>query len=250
MLMLIGMLTACSYTEKIRDGRTAFERKRYFQASEMLQEEFEVARGSLDRMNIAFLIGESNLKFGDFQSAAKWFKIAYEGGYGAGALAAYAGSLKQMEKYEEAANNYYKVGEEIGDRIKYRQEIATCLQAVDWQNEEKFSPYVVENVNINSIASEYAAVPISEYEIAFTSDRDQSTGDLKYAWSGNDFSDIFVADLRQIDRVELYHGQDLNKEENEGTIAVSADDSLLVFCRCFSREDYDAYCKLMISRRM
>jgi len=249
-LMMIIFMASCSYTEKIRDGRTAFERKRYFQASEMLQEEFEVARGSLDRMNIAFLIGESNLKFGDFQSAANWFKIAYEGGYGAGALAAYAGSLKQMEKYEEAANNYYKVGEEIGDRIKYRREIATCLQAVDWRNAERYSPYKVYNVGINSVASEYAAIPISEHEIAFTSDRDQSTGDLKYAWSGNDFSDIFVADLRQQDQIKLFQGQDLNQEENEGTIAVSADDSLMVFCRCFSREDYDAHCKLMLSKRI
>ena len=80
-LMLLPFLDSCSYTEKIRDGRTAYERKRYFQASEMLQEEFDLARSNIDRMNIAHLIGESNLKFGNFEEAAKWFKIAYEGGY-------------------------------------------------------------------------------------------------------------------------------------------------------------------------
>ena len=62
-IFLLGIIVSCSYTEKIRDGRTAFERKRYFQASEMLQEEFNLARSNIDRMNIAFLIGNptSNL---------------------------------------------------------------------------------------------------------------------------------------------------------------------------------------------
>jgi outer membrane protein OmpA-like peptidoglycan-associated protein len=246
--LLIPFLDSCSYTEKIRDGRTAYERKRYFQASEMLQEEFDLARSNIDRMNIAYLIGESNLKFGNFEEAAKWFKIAYEGGYGASALAAYASCLKQLEKYEEAASTYAKVGEEIGDRVKYRREIATCLQAVDWRDAEMYSPYRIKNLQVNSISSDYAAVPLDVDEIAFTSDREQSVGDLKYAWSGNDFSDVFVANVKQSE-VTSYQGDRINLDENEGTVALSPDGTKMVFCRCFSREDYDAYCKLMLSEK-
>ncbi|MCB0688048.1 MAG: OmpA family protein, partial [Saprospiraceae bacterium] len=148
-----------------------------------------------------------------------------------------------------AAASYIKAGDEIGDRIKYRQEIATCLQAEEWRKDAVYSPYIIENLGMNSPASDYAPVPISNNEIAFTSDRDVSTGDYKYAWSGNDFSDIFLANLTQ-NSVTPYGGDVINIDENEGTIAVSPDGSKMVFCRCFSREDYDAHCKLMISERM
>lgn len=246
---LILLQISCSYTEKIRDGRTAFERKRYFQAAEMLQGEFNAARSNADRMNIAYLIGESHLKYGNFQGAADWFKIAYEGGYGPAALSSYAACLKQMEQYEEAAASFAKAGDDIGDRITYRRDIATCLQAVEWRDDAKYSPYVIRNLGMNSPASDYAAFPISSNEIAFTSDRDLSTGDYKYAWSGNDFSDIFLANLSQ-NSVEQYGGEAVNIDENEGTVAISPDGSKMIFCRCFSREDYDAHCKLMISEKV
>lgn len=246
LLFTIAGSLSCSFTEKIRDGRTAFERKRYFQAAEMLMEEFQIARSNIDRMNIAFLIGESNLKFGDFEEAAKWYKIAYEGGYGALALSAYAGCLKQLEQYEEAAASYVKAGDEIGDRIKYRNEIATALQAVEWQSDAEYSPYVIRNLDFNSVAADYAAVPVSGDEIAFTSDRDQSIGDYKYAWTGNDFSDLFLGNVVQ-NNVTQYGGNQINLDENEGTLTLSPDGMKMVFCRCFSREEYDAFCKLMIS---
>ncbi|MBK8505107.1 MAG: tetratricopeptide repeat protein [Saprospiraceae bacterium] len=239
---------SCTFTEKIRDGRTAFERKRYFQASEMLMSEFEVSRSNLDRMNIAYLIGESNMKFGAFEEAARWYKIAYEGGYGPSALSAYANGLKQLERYEDAASSFAKVGDEIGDRVKYRREIANCLQAVEWRNDAIYTPYVIENLKLNSNASDYAPVPVSTNEIAFTSDREMSTGEYIYAWSGNDFSDLFIADLRQ-NSVKQYGGEQINIDGNEGTVAFSPDGTKMVFCRCFSREDYDAHCKLMISEK-
>ncbi|MCB0664457.1 MAG: OmpA family protein [Saprospiraceae bacterium] len=248
-LVLLLISPSCTFTEKIKDGRTAFERKRYFQAAEMLQVEFENARTNADRMNIAYLIGESNLKFGNFPGAAEWFKIAYEGGYGTAALSAYAACLKQSEKYEEAAANYAKAGDEIGDRVKYRREMAVCLQAAEWRNDAVYSPYVIENLGMNSSASDYAAIPLSSSEIAFTSDREISTGEYKYAWSGNDFSDIFRADLSQ-NSVTQYGGEVINIDENEGTVSISPDGTKMIFCRCFSREDYDAHCKLLVSERL
>ncbi|MDH3651250.1 MAG: DUF2225 domain-containing protein, partial [Saprospiraceae bacterium] len=131
--LLSVLMLSCSYTEKIRDGKTAYERKRYFQASEMLKEEYSSAGSSIERGNIAYLIGESNLKFNNLTEATKWFKEAYELGYGSSALAQYAFCLKQNERYEEAAEAFYQVGEEIGDRVKFRREISNCLQAVDWR---------------------------------------------------------------------------------------------------------------------
>ena len=242
-----GALIQCTFTEKIKDGRTAYERKRYFQASEMLQDEFKLAGSNIDQMNIAHLIGDCHIKFGDFEGAAEWYKTAYEGGYGAGALASYAHTLKQLEQYEEAANAYVKAGDELGDRIRFRPDIAACIQAVEWRDGVQYSPYVIENLKINSLSSDYAAFPLSKNQIAFTSDREGSTGDLKYAWSGNDFSDLFIADLDQ-NEIRAFEG--VNREDNEGTAATSPDGQSMVFCRCFSRDDYDAHCKLLIAQKV
>ncbi len=246
-LLLVFLGTSCSYTEKIRDGKTAYERKRYFQAAEMLQDEFRNARSNIERMNAAFLIGESNLKFNNLEEATKWFRTAYEGGYGTSALVQYAACLKQNEQYEEAANAYLKAGEEIGDRIKFRREIANCLQAVDWRDEEAYSPYVVEPLRINSIYSDYAPTPVSQNKFVFTSDRPESEGDYTYAWTGSDFMDLFVGDVSS-NNVTPFEAT-FNSEDNEGTASFSSDGDKVVFCRCTNGSEYDIHCKLFYSEK-
>ncbi len=247
MALLATCLAGCSYVEKIRDGKTAFERKRYYQAAEMLQDEFRAARSNIEQMNIAYLIGECNLKFNNITEATKWFKTAYEGGYGSNALVAYASCLKRAERYEEAANAYLRVGDEIGDRIKYRREIANCWQAVDWRDDERYSPYKVEPLGINSRYSDYSPVPLSANEVVFTSDRPESIGEYTYAWTGNDFSDLYVANVGNKDVKEFQSG--LNSDDNEGTATLSQDGEKMIFCRCFSRDDYDVHCKLLITTK-
>ncbi len=248
LVAVLLLWSACSYTEKIKDGKTAYERKRYYQASEMLQDEFRAARSNLEQMSIAFLIGDSHMKFGDVKTAAEWFKIAYEGGYGPSALDKYASCLKQMEQYEAAADAFYRAGEEIGDRARYRTEVATCRQAVTWKADAPYSPYVVKPLTkINTPDAEYAPFPLGTDQLAFTSDRESSAGDYIYAWSGNEFSDVFVANLSS-GEVKSFENV-VNAEDNEGTIAISPDGEKMVFCRCFSREDYDLHCKLLISKK-
>lgn len=247
LLLTIGLgAWTCTFTEKIKDGRSAYERKRYFQAAEMLQGEFNQARTSIDRMNIAYLIGESSMQFGDFEQAAEWYRIAYDGGYGVSALVAYAGAQKQMERYKEAAAAYTLASQELNDNNRFRSEVASCVQAATWKTDIQYSPYVIENLDINSPSSDYAPVPIGTDEIAFTSDRAASTGDFTYAWSGNDFSDIFVMNTRN-NEVKPFGHDGVNLENNEGTLVKSPDGKQIVFCRCMSREDYDEHCKLFIS---
>ena len=245
--MLSLLAASCSYTEKVRDGKTAFERKRYYQAAEMLQDEYQGARSNIERMNIAYLIGECNLKFNNIAEATRWFKTAYEGGYGSSALVQYAACLKQSEQYEAASNAYYQAGEEIGDRVKFRREIANCLQAVDWRDEEPYSPYLVFPLAINTRYSDYAPAPVSASKVVFTSDRPDSKGEYTYAWTGNEFVDLFVGDV-QTSQVNTFE-ESFNTEDNEGTAAFSKDGDKVVFCRCSHGSEYDVHCKLYYSEK-
>ncbi|MBX2815063.1 MAG: OmpA family protein [Saprospiraceae bacterium] len=246
-LVFLGILTACSYTEKIKDGKTAFERKRYFQAAEMLLDEYQGARSNIERGNIAFLLGESHSRFNDVSGATKWYKTAYDLGYGTNALVQYAHTLKKSEQYEQAANAYYLASDEIQDHVRFRKEISYCVQAINWSEAARYRPYRVQGLAINTEHSDYAPSVTGASKVLFTSDREPSAGEQLYAWTGNKFSDIYQADLASEEVTPLEDR--INTEDNEGTAVVSPDGETMLLCRCFSRSDYDSHCKLMSSER-
>jgi len=248
-LVLGGLLlaSACTYTEKIKDGKTAFERKRYYQASEMLLDEYNSTRSNIERGNLAYLLGESHIRFNDLAGATKWYKTAYDLGYGTNALIQYAHCLKKNERYEDAANAYYMASDEIQDRARFRKEVSYCVQAINWGKAAQYSPFKVSPVNINSEFSEYAPVATGRQSLLFTSDREPSAGESLYAWTGNKFSDIYRADLSSANVTPLE--ATINTDDNEGSAVLSADGERMILCRCFSRDDYDSHCKLMMSEK-
>ena len=243
----VSLLASCTYTEKIKDGKTAFERKRYYQASEMLLEEYNGTRGNIERGNIAYLLGESHIRYNDLAGATKWYKTAYDLGYGTNALIQYAHCLKKNELYEDAANAYYLASDEIQDRVRFRKEVSYCIQAINWEKAVEYSPFQVSPLNINSEFSDYAPVATGRQSLLFTSDRDPSAGESLYAWTGNKFSDIYRADLSSANVTPLENS--INSEDNEGTAVLSPDGNRMILCRCFSRDDYDSHCKLMESEK-
>ena len=75
-LLLIG-LTTCTYTEKIRTGDQAFERKQYAVAAEMLQKEYAKAKSRIIKGKIAYKIAESYVEMNQLEQSINWFNIAY-----------------------------------------------------------------------------------------------------------------------------------------------------------------------------
>ena len=241
-LAILTSVTACTFTEKIQDGNTAYERKRYYQASEMLIDEYENASSNIERGNAAYLLGESNIKFGNITGASKWYKDAYELGYGANALLKYARTLKQQEQYELAMQYFQELITQVENPAQIRAEIAYCRQSLVWKKEKKYSPFNVSSIRINSSANEYGVQIPDGRSIVFTSDREESQGDLLYGWTGQKFSDIYLLDVSSME-IKPYL-TDLNTEDNEGNIVFNYDASQMMFCRCLQDEAYDQYCHL------
>ena len=88
--LLFFVLSSCSYTIKIKDGRTACERKQYAAAIPMLRKEFEKADLRRERGQLAYLIGESYRHAGQDDKALDWYIKAYENNFGTEALKAKA----------------------------------------------------------------------------------------------------------------------------------------------------------------
>lgn len=239
-------LAACTYTQPVRDGRTAYDRKQYSVAIRMLNKEYKKSKSRVEKGKIAYLLGESYKANNKSDEAISWYEIAYNNQYGVDALKEYAYALKHAQRYEEAMQAFKDLGIEIGSPYEYRREMLACDRAMSWsKNKRLLAEYNVEPLSFNSAFADYAPVLYKDGQLVITSDRTASTGDKNYLWTGNEFSDLFLVDL-QTNQVASF-GEPINSQNNEGTVSFSPDYSEVYFTRCFGPKREDAYCKLMVS---
>ncbi len=246
--LLILIISSCTFVEKIRDGNTAFDRKQYAVAIPMLKKEHDKAKSRVEKGKKAFLLGEAYRLTDQAAQSISWYQRAYDNSFGVDALKQYAYALKQTEQYTEAKQAFKTLGIEIGSPYEYRREIQACEKAIAWKKAEKESPYNIKSLPINSSAADYSPTFYENQQLVFTSDRSNSIGEESYNWTGNKFSDLFVADLKS-NTVESF-SPIINSEQNEGSVAFNASHTMMIFTRCFSLEKYgDQYCKLMMSEK-
>ncbi len=111
-------------------------------------------------------------------------------------LLRYADALKINGKYEEAIEQYNAYTAKVPDDPRGRMGAETAALIAEWI--ENPSKYEVTNIKkINSRESDFAPAFTSDNynEIAFTSTREGSTGKETDNWTGQNFSDIFVAKI-------------------------------------------------------
>lgn len=241
------LLSSCTYTEKVKDGDFAYDRKQYAVAIDFLKKEHKKAKSRLEKGKKAFLLGESYRNLNKPVEASTWYKSAYDNGYGPDALREYAYTLQSMQEYDEAMKAFKELGIEIGSPYEYRKEIAASKIAKGWL-EEKSKEYTTVPADFNSHWSDYAPTLYEGRRLVFTSDRSISTGDETYNWTGEDYSDLFVADI-ETQSVELFDAQ-INTPNNEGTAVFNKDFTEMYFTRCFGEKKEDNFCKLMVSKRI
>lgn len=243
-LLTVLIYASCSYTQKIRDGKTAFERKQYAVAETLLKKEYDKAESRVEKGKIAFLLAESYKNLNNNDQAINWYENAYNNQFGYEAQKELAYALKKAERYGEAAIAFKELGLEIGSPYEYRKEISACKVAEGWKKIKK-TEYQISLPDFNSGKADYAPAFYADNTLVFTSDRKSSTGEDTYNWTGNEFSDLFKVDLTT-NSVDAFDPV-INSENNEGTIAFNGDFTEAVFTRCFGEKNEDAYCKLMFS---
>ena len=247
-IVLLAILNACSYTQKIRDGKTAFEYKQYAVAVDFLKKEYNKAKTRVEKGKIAFLLGESYKFTNQSEKSIDWYQIAYDNQYGDEALKEYAYGLKEAGRYKEAFDAFKNLGIEIGSPYEYRRELQSCKVAIDWEKDPR-QEYEVEVLDFNSSGADYSPTLFKENQLVFTSDRQASTGDAIYNWTGNEFSDLFVVDLASND-VSEFAGK-FNTEDNEGTIVFNTNYTEAFFVRCTSAKKAEvSYCGIYWSENL
>ena len=241
-LLLAFFVSACTYTEKIRDGQTAYDRKQYSVAVKMLQKEYDKSKSRVEKGQKAYLLADSYRELNKSDQSINWYQIAYNNQYGIDALREHAFALKKAQRYDEAIIAFKELGIEIGSPYEYRREINACLIAKGW-TEIKYPEYKVDLLDFNTGYADYSPQLYKDNQLVFTSDRKGSTGDDTYNWTGNAFADIYLVDLNSNSVTSF--DERLNTPENEGTATFNKGFTQVVFTRCFGGKKEDAYCKLM-----
>jgi outer membrane protein OmpA-like peptidoglycan-associated protein len=245
-LLAILMIQGCSFTQKVKTGLQAYEVKQYAIAAQLFQEEYAASNDPTDKAKLAFLAGESFSKLNDQPNAATWYSTAAKDGYAAEAKEKQADALKRQEKYAEAIVVYEDLLRTSPGNASYRSAITVCKQAIDWLKTK--DPNVeLTHPEFNTTAAEYSAQPIGDGKVLFTSDRDSKHSTDTYLWTGRSYSDLYVWN-KQTNKVEEFENK-INSPENDGTAVLSPNGQILVFTRCYVDQDYDAWCKLMMSTR-
>jgi outer membrane protein OmpA-like peptidoglycan-associated protein/tetratricopeptide (TPR) repeat protein len=245
LLLLLFLVASCTYTIKIRDGETAFDRKQYKVATDFYKKEFDKADRRSEKGKIAYQIGLSYNKIGEPDKALQWFKTSYDNGFGVDALKAYAYTLKENERYQEALETFEQLGFEIGSPYEYRKEVTACKVAIDWK--KNISKNIeINQTEINTNSNDFGPVLFKENMLLISSDRNAATGDEQYPWTGKGYMDIFEADPQSgmVNPVFPF----LNTEENEASIALNSDNTEVFFTRCSGDIDNVSYCKIFTSR--
>lgn len=241
------IIAGCNFTQKITDGPTAFERKQYKVAVDLLEKEYKKSKSRVEKGKIAFLMGESYKNINKSNQSIEWYLTAYENSYGVDALKEYAFALKRNEQYKEAMEAFKNLGIEIGSPYEYRREITACKQALNWKEEGSTAEYNINLASFNTSDADYSPTLYQNDQLVFTSDRNNSLGDDKYNWTGNNFSDLFIVNTKS-NEVESFK-EPINSQNNEGTVSFNKDFTEMYFTRCFNEDKKaDNYCSIMMSQ--
>lgn len=240
-------MAGCTYTQKIKDGNTAYQQKQFAIATKFLKTEFNKSKSSSEKSQKAFMLGDSYKRLNQPENSAKWFMEAYNRGHGPDALKEYAYALKEQESYEEAAKAFEDLIVETGEPFIWQKEVAACRTAKSWKEAAAKNEYKIKSLEFNSANSDFAPAIYKDNQLVFSTDRTTSTGEEIYNWTGNDFMDLFVVGLDG--GVPQNFSELLNSPYNEGTVTFNEDFSVIYFSRCGSGDKaVDDYCKLMVSR--
>lgn len=240
--ILSVIMFSCVTTQKVEDGKTAYELKQYAIAIDFLKEEY---RETKSKGEIAFLLGDSYNKIQNFEEALAWFKKAVRHDNTPKHLRELAFAYKRNEDYNSAIATFEKLQRSLGSDRAISREINICRQASVWLQPERKNKVTIERSILSTEFSDYGINYFGEDKVVFTSDRNESVGNEKYKWTGNRFSDLYAC--FKTGGVPFAFEELFNTEHNEGTACFNQDFDEIYFTRCYSYSEGDDYCKIMYS---
>ncbi len=232
---------------KIKDGKTAFEFKRYDLAIPLFQKQIEKSNSKEEKSDAYYHLAMCNDKLNRYSDAIQYYNLAEESGYGKLASYKKAFVLKNMMSYKQAASTFESLAKFPELTSEVMQQKGICLK---FANELAI---VQKNVSIeplmpNDNGSNYFPVVYDDNFLVYTTDGKEVSNTDVYEWTGKRYADIMIYETTSGEIMKF--DTEINSTYNDGTPAFSKDYNTMVFTRCFNLEsNKNDYCKLMISKR-
>ena len=169
------ILESCSFGKKIKDGETAYERKQYSVAIDMLKNEYQKAENDRIRARTAYLLGMSYSYLEENSLSIEWLAKAVDKEYGNEALLKLAQAYKKGGEYNSAIDSYTLLKNSSNNKRQIDREIYVIKEVAKWAD-ELVKGVKVQLMNENSGFSEYSPVILDKNFLVFTSDMTESTG--------------------------------------------------------------------------
>lgn len=239
------LIVSCVFTKRIKEGSMAFELRQYSVAVELLENEYQSAREEQTLARIAYTIGESYWQMGEVALSIPWYEKAHSHDFGPRALEKTAFALKHLENYQGAVELFTRLLSQGTQIDLYRREIAICRLASDWILDPNKS-YEVKKAYFNSRESDYSPYFLNDHQVFFSSDRNNSSSERIYNWTGRGYSDLYMYD-KNTGNVSFLDPI-INTDSNEGTLSFNEQGSILYFTRCYTEAESDDFCKIFETR--
>jgi len=247
--LILLTLQGCFILKPVKTGETYFAEKQYRVAAKMLADEAAAAKEDTTKARKFFLAGESYRLSDAPTQAESYYKQAVDLDFGPMATYYYARTLKANGKYKEAIDQFKNFQRSSkSEDYDVGVDIKGAELALDWQNNPR--PYRVEALpEVNSPAFDYAPVLTDDGSLLFTSDRSDAEGIGVYGWTGEKFSDFFVAPRNPNGTFQTAHNFTgaVNTQFNEGAGCFNKTFNEFYFTRCGSASNATDYCKLYVS---
>ncbi len=236
----------------------AFAKQQYTEAIDKYKKAYTKVKNNKEEKNrITYQLAICYRLTGNYKRAEASYKRLISNGWDKRSpeiLLRYAEMLKINQKYDEAVVQYNAYSERMPDDPRGKKGAEATILIPEWI--ENPSKYEVTNVKkINSRESDFGPAFTSDNynELAFTSAREGSTGKEEDKWTGQSFTDLWVA---KIDRkgewgapVLLDKSETVNTIANEGTPTLNSKFNTLFFTRCQNDDNKVSGCQVYKSRR-
>ncbi|MCW5909151.1 MAG: OmpA family protein [Chitinophagales bacterium] len=217
---------------EVKDGNTARELLLYNKSVDLLIKEFNAEKDIRNQQAKAFQIADSYRRFNDYANAELWYKKSLELNGDVKSLFMVAMMQKQQEKYEEAAVTFEQYQRNAPDAFMGRIQATQCREAAKWK--KAFTKTQVTNAaSLNSPSSDYGTEFYKNNQLVITSSRSEATGNERDGWTGEKFTDLFIAERKgKTFTIPYSFGLPVNSTAHEASVTFSKDFKEMYFVRC------------------
>ena len=260
-LMVFIMVPVLMFGQRRNPAKSAdeaFARQQYTFAIEKYKKAYKKVKKNKEEKNrISFQMAECYRMIGNYKRAEMAYKRLVKYDFDKrrpDILLHLADMLKINQKFDEAIEYYNRYAEVMPDDPRGKVGAETTAEVQSWiENPSKYEVTDIKKVNSREADFAPAFYNSTYQEIVFTSTREGSQGKEEDKWTGQNFSDLYIAKKDKNDEwsapVTLDASETVNTKANEGAATLNAKFKKLYFTRCPNSQQVQSGCQIYVSSR-